>query len=351
MATYLLVLFTHSLRNRVGLAPFFFLLGALTVIMSWVTDAGVRVEALGITFMVGSTVFYTALLLGVFVVYIFDGPKSTRVAILAVVGISILTPAVAASLHLMAGMLGQGALPSVPVPSLRINAASVAATFADLLFLAIAWEFLGGPGRIRSPGFRALLVLLGVMSLDVVLFSTFAFLGTPDYLAIMQGTMISRLLIALFAGPFLLFYLRWQEVQTATPMVHRPVLAILHSLRDIRVELDQARQEIERRKKVEREKEQLIDELRETLAHVKKLEGLLPICSSCKKIRIGEENMERSDAWIPLEEYVRQQTDVRFSHGLCIDCLEHLYPELSDPGGAHPGKPPSGDSTGATASS
>ena len=81
MVIYFLVLWTHSLRNRFGLVYFYALIGGLTAIMSWVTDAGVVIQVAGITFIVGSTVFYTSLLLGVFVVYVFDGPKAARIAI------------------------------------------------------------------------------------------------------------------------------------------------------------------------------------------------------------------------------------------------------------------------------
>ena len=99
MVVYFLVLWTHSLRHRFGLVYFYALIGGLTAIMSWVTDAGVVIQAAGITFMVGSTVFYTSLLLGVFVVYVFDGPKAARVAIFIVVGISIMVPLIAVVLH------------------------------------------------------------------------------------------------------------------------------------------------------------------------------------------------------------------------------------------------------------
>ena len=71
MSVYFLVLMAHSLRHRFGPVHFYALIGGITAIMSWVTDAGVGVEFGGITFVVGSTVFYTSLLLGVFVVYVF----------------------------------------------------------------------------------------------------------------------------------------------------------------------------------------------------------------------------------------------------------------------------------------
>ena len=88
MSVYFLVLWAHSLRSRAGLAPFYALIGGITAVMSWVTDAGIKVDVAGITFMVGSTVFYTALMLGIFVVYVLDGPRATRIAIATVAGVS-----------------------------------------------------------------------------------------------------------------------------------------------------------------------------------------------------------------------------------------------------------------------
>ena len=129
--------------------------------MSWVTDAGVLVQVGGISFLVGSTVFYTSILLGVFVVYIFDGPKATRIAISTVIGVSVMVPLIALVLHLQMRLMGSAPLGYVPIPSLRINTASVLATLMDLLFLAVSWEFFNiRLGRLH-PALRAFLTLLG----------------------------------------------------------------------------------------------------------------------------------------------------------------------------------------------
>src|ERR1700749_4588388 len=162
IAVYFLVLWAHSLRSRGGLAYFYGLLGGLTAVMSWVTDAGVRVNLPHVSLMVGSTVFYTALLLGVFVVYVFDGPRATRIAISTVAGVSILVPIISLILHLQINLSDSAPIGHVPIPSLRINTASVVTTVADLIFLAIAWEFLGKP-RINLPlWLRSFFTLLGV---------------------------------------------------------------------------------------------------------------------------------------------------------------------------------------------
>lgn len=60
----------------------------------------------------------------------------------------------------------------------------------------------------------------------------------------------------------------------------------------------------------------------ERTAEIKTLQGVLPICAHCKKIR------NEQGAWQQLELYISQHTDAQFSHGLCVDCIAELYPEI-----------------------
>ncbi len=266
VTVYLIVLLVHSLRHRVGLGPFYATLGGLTVIMSWVTDIGIRLEVGGLTFLVGSTVFYTAILLGVFVVYVFDGPGPTRTAIFTVAGMSILAPLVGAALQVQLLALGQDASTFILHPSLRINTASVFATIADLVFLAVVWELLGRPGFPFRTWIRTYLTLLGVMCLDVVLFSTGAFAGTPAYLSIMSGTLATRVIVATFAGPLLYGYLAWQNSAKGAEIESRPALAIFMEVAQVRESLRVAEQEIERRIAAEQELEAHKNHLEELVA-------------------------------------------------------------------------------------
>jgi DNA-binding response OmpR family regulator len=66
-----------------------------------------------------------------------------------------------------------------------------------------------------------------------------------------------------------------------------------------------------------------VRELEETLAHVKHLEGLLPICMHCKRIR------DDGNHWQPLETYIERRSDAVFSHALCMECAEKHYPQLA----------------------
>jgi PAS domain S-box-containing protein len=51
------------------------------------------------------------------------------------------------------------------------------------------------------------------------------------------------------------------------------------------------------------------------------LEGLLPICSHCKKIR------DKTQEWVVLEQYIDDHSSARFSHSICPDCVNKYYPD------------------------
>jgi len=73
-----------------------------------------------------------------------------------------------------------------------------------------------------------------------------------------------------------------------------------------------------------------IHELQDALVHVKTLQGLIPICMHCHKIRNDQQT------WEQLEMYISEHTDAEFSHGICPECMRKHYsillPELSQNG-------------------
>jgi PAS domain S-box-containing protein len=80
--------------------------------------------------------------------------------------------------------------------------------------------------------------------------------------------------------------------------------------------------DITKRKMVEEERERLIKELQDAVADIKVLSGLVPICSSCKKIR------DDKGYWTQLEGYIQAHSQAKFSHGVCPDCMKKLYPNF-----------------------
>ena len=67
-----------------------------------------------------------------------------------------------------------------------------------------------------------------------------------------------------------------------------------------------------------------VTELEEALEHVRRLQGLLPICSYCKKVR------NEANYWEQVDSYLTSHLDLELTHGICPDCTEKLVKELDE---------------------
>jgi PAS domain S-box-containing protein len=77
------------------------------------------------------------------------------------------------------------------------------------------------------------------------------------------------------------------------------------------------------------EQEQRIEGLRRALDRLKVLESLIPVCSHCKQIR------DEDGSWHEPEVYLREQFQVKFTHGICPACVQRLHPDyFSRPAGS-----------------
>lgn len=65
-----------------------------------------------------------------------------------------------------------------------------------------------------------------------------------------------------------------------------------------------------------------ISKFKASLKKIKQLEGLLPICASCKQIRDEKGN------WNQIEQYISEHSNVKFSHSICTNCAKKLYPDI-----------------------
>jgi DNA-binding NtrC family response regulator len=72
------------------------------------------------------------------------------------------------------------------------------------------------------------------------------------------------------------------------------------------------------------ERQRLMTELQTALEHVKQLQGYLPICANCKKIR------DDQGYWNQIETYIANHSEAKFTHGICPECVKKLYPLLED---------------------
>ncbi len=63
-------------------------------------------------------------------------------------------------------------------------------------------------------------------------------------------------------------------------------------------------------------------DLQRALSEIRQLQGIIPICASCKKIRNDD------GYWQQVEEYIHDHSDAQFTHGLCPECEKIIYPDL-----------------------
>jgi hypothetical protein len=87
---------------------------------------------------------------------------------------------------------------------------------------------------------------------------------------------------------------------------------------DLVKNIELARAEITRRISAEVERERFVGELKEALANVKTLQGLLPICAWCKRIR------DDKGYWMQVETYIGRHSAAQFTHGMCPECARKL---------------------------
>jgi hypothetical protein len=100
------------------------------------------------------------------------------------------------------------------------------------------------------------------------------------------------------------------------------IIIVIRVIKALREQNNLLQVEIKGRQRTENENKNLIISLEQTLEKVKQLKGLLPICCACKKIR------DDAGYWNSIETFIAEHSTAEFTHGICPDCAEKLYPGI-----------------------
>lgn len=134
------------------------------------------------------------------------------------------------------------------------------------------------------------------------------------------------------AGGIALFRLRTRQLRTRAATLEVAVADRTRIIERQSRELETSNLELQGRnadlKETNEQNVRLIGELSSALAEVKTLQGLIPICAYCKKIR------DDHGFWEQLEHYISHHSGARFSHGICPDCREKEFGHLRAGAGA-----------------
>ena len=178
----------------------------------------------------------------------------------------------------------------------------------------------GNQGPFEGRDYRGIPVLAVIRSIPETSWSIVAKVDSEEiYSPVLEETRVIMAFIVLLIGGAGIGLAYWWKVQTSRFFRQR-----YQEEKDMRVALLAA----------ERERELVIAKLREALEQVKALSGILPICSSCKKIR------DDQGYWQQVESYIRGHSEAEFSHGICPECVEKLYPGLLTSNTPERGMPP-----------
>jgi hypothetical protein len=112
---------------------------------------------------------------------------------------------------------------------------------------------------------------------------------------------------------------RWFQFLVAFIFIAGTVILTRHRFLSLKQQQAVLRKEVEKKTRILRSQR---DDLELALKNVQQLKGLLPICASCKKIR------DDKGYWNEIELYIREHSEADFSHSLCPECFNELYPDM-----------------------
>ncbi|HEX2660791.1 MAG TPA: PAS domain S-box protein, partial [Polyangia bacterium] len=173
----------------------------------------------------GSSVFFSATLLGVFLLYVADGRAAGRMGLMVVLVTGALYALASALMH---AQFPEQATTMFPDSGVRANLGSIAASLVDLVLLGMVWEAGQRGGLARLPLLlRVFATLATVFVVDALIYVPVAWAGGATFSAELWGNLLGRLLVAAACAPFVTLYLNYEIRRHGLVLARHSVLSIL----------------------------------------------------------------------------------------------------------------------------
>ena len=252
---WFLVIFLHRKKEKITLIPLYSLLAVLTILTHNLSDLGFAITLGNWCFLIASFSFFTSLMLGVLFIYLFEGPRATRLALFIIFFTSILYIIVISLLNLQ---VDTTKWISLDYSHLVTYFWSISAIIIDVFFIAIFWELLEKIKKINL-FIRIFLVILFTFLIDALIFVTGAFYGQAIYLQILYGDLVTRLVLAIIATPIVTLYLKSEKYNETSRKKPKNFWDILNFHSDLETEI-QSMEEVLREEKELKDKLQKSEE-------------------------------------------------------------------------------------------
>ena len=246
---WLLVIVLHRQKNRFTLIPLYAYIAVLTLLTHNLSDLGFAVTMSGWFFLISSFSFFTALMLGILFIYLFEGPRATRLALFVILGVSFFYIGVVYLLGLQANT---GSWVALSPTRFVYYFWSISAIIVDVFFITIVWELLG---KIQKLPFflKVFLVIFGTYCIDTLIFATGVFGGQPLYASVLRGDLSTRLILAIIATPIISFLLKSEGYKEEVRDKPKDAWEILNFRSDLETRIESMEESNKEQKRLEGE--------------------------------------------------------------------------------------------------
>lgn len=239
----------HRLRSKFTLIPLYCFIAVLTLLTHNLADLGFAVVAGDWYFLISSFSFFTTLMLGVLFLYLFEGPRATRLSLWIILFVSCLYISLVWALGFLTNTSNWIVLDAEKI---KVYFWSIGAIVVDFVFLAILWELLAKLGKVPLV-VRVFIVCIAVYFLDTAIFVTGAFGGQSTYVSMIKSNLTIRLVLALIMTPVASFYFQVEGYKEENRIKPKRIWEILNFRSDLEEKIETMEEAIKKAKKLEEE--------------------------------------------------------------------------------------------------
>jgi PAS domain S-box-containing protein len=201
---WLLVFFLHTQKLKITLIPIYVLMGLSILVANCLVDLGFAITIGGFHLLIGSVSFFTTCLLAALVLYLLEGPRAARVGLFISVGCAALY---SVGIMVISYEVHNSVLVSFGPEQFRQHFWSVTALILDIVFIATEWEMLTRV-KVLPRIVKIFIVIYGSFLVDTFVFGMGYFYGKDIFWAVIQGNVVTRLILAIMMTPMMELFMR-----------------------------------------------------------------------------------------------------------------------------------------------
>lgn len=243
-----LAVILYRFKNRYTLIPLYCYIAIATILTHNLSDLGFGIVTGNWYFFISSFSFFTTLMLGVFLLYLLEGPRAVRLAFWTIIGVSLFYILVVYLLGLLTDTSGWVQLNILTGTTYFW---SIFGIIIDIFLLAILWEILA---KIKwfPLALRILITSATVLIVDTIIFSTGVFWGTEIYTSMLKGNILIRLILAVLTAIVMTILLK--SIGFSEEKRNKPenLFEVLNFKSDLERKIDTMEEMLEKYKKVEK---------------------------------------------------------------------------------------------------